>query len=532
MIRSSFGWLLIFLLAALLLTAGGRIAPQDEETTFRMTANLWQGRLTITNQSITVEPQTYAGFLPHASARDFITTWSGPGRDGQTYPQYTHAQSLLEIPLYLIGSILGGPATTLSAVALTRFFTSLFNSILTALTGWLIALFARRLGLSVRLSLGLSLAYVFGSMALAYTHTNFSEPLLVFLLLGGAYALYSARLDPQRARRWLFIGGCALGLACYTRERSAIMLPAFCLYVFMIRRGDWRSWLIFLIPIGLAGAAIGAWNWLRFGSPLITSYAAWQPETGFGTPIVVGLYGLLLSPGKGLLLYNPIAWLGLSGLATLFRRQFAEALLFSLSLLVPVLFFARYDLWTGGWNWGPRYLLPALPFLILAAGVWLNDKPSRLRRTIMVGLCLIGIVINLPVVLVDHSRYLIAFGERDPDHYLSRSILQFQDSPIVQQWPAVFEVFGLYTKPDSWRAAQRAVDDHLLSYTGPNDVEALSTQLLWIDEFFRLNVPDFWYVHLLLLGFSPLLIGLAVVGLIGLAVGSGWRVMQGLRGAG
>ena len=60
-----FLWLLIFLLSLLLLTAGGRLAPQDEETTFRMTANLIEsGRANITEQTFTVEPQTYLGFLP------------------------------------------------------------------------------------------------------------------------------------------------------------------------------------------------------------------------------------------------------------------------------------------------------------------------------------------------------------------------------------------------------------------------------------------------------------------------------------
>jgi hypothetical protein len=195
-------------------------------------------------------------------------------------------------------------------------------------------------------------------------------------------------------------------------------------------------------------------------------------------------------------------------------------------------FFAVYEFWTGGWNWGPRYLLPIVPLLILAAGAWVHVNPTGLRRTIVIGLVLIGFGLNLPAVLVDHSRYLVGFGERDPAQYLDRSILRLADSPLTQQWPTVFEMAALYAQPDSWAAAQRALDDHLQSYTGPNDVEALSTQMMWVDEFFRLNVPDVWGVHLLLLGFSPLLIGLAVAGLIGLAVVSGWKVLQGMKAEG
>jgi hypothetical protein len=528
--RVPFLGLLIFLLAVLLLTAGGRIAPQDEETVYRMAANLIErGQLTITEQTFTFPLQTDPGFLPRSEPREFITTWSGPGVDGRIYPQYTHAQSLLEIPLYLIGRVLSGPPTSLLAVEFTRFTTSLFNAIVIALTGWLLTLFAIRFGFSQHLSVGLGLTYALGTMAVAYTHTNFSEPLLALLFTLAAYALYSARVESDRSLRWLAIGGAALGLAFYTRERSAIMLPAFFLYVFWTQRWRWKSWLIFLIPIGLAGVAIGAWNWLRFGSPLITSYGAWQPETGFSTPILLGLFGLVLSPGKGLLIYNPIGWLGLIGLIGMIRRRPAEALLFGLTLIVPIGFFATYDLWTGGWNWGPRYLLPLLPFLLLTAGEWLHVSSTRLRRGLLIGLCVIGFAINVPTLLVDHSRYLVEAGERDQTAFLRSSIIDVGASPLTQQWPTVVEVVRLYSQPQTWTAARAVIDDHLQAYTGSNDLELLSTHWLWVDEFLRLNVPDLWFVHLWLIGYSPLAIGLAMIALLAAAVLAGRRVLRMLR---
>ncbi len=99
-----FVWLFIFLVSGLLLTAGGRIAPQDEETTFRMTANLIEyGRTTITEQEFTVEPQTYSGFLPSVLPRTLLTTWAVPGRDGQKYPQFMPGQAIVNMPLYLLG---------------------------------------------------------------------------------------------------------------------------------------------------------------------------------------------------------------------------------------------------------------------------------------------------------------------------------------------------------------------------------------------------------------------------------------------
>ncbi len=527
--RIPFLWLLILLLAFLLLTAGGRIAPQDEETTFRMTANLLEyGRTTITEQNFTVAPQAYPGFLPHEQPRMLLTTWAVPGRDGQKYPQFMPGQAILNIPLYLAGRLLSREPLNLRSVILAHWTTSLFNPIVIALTGWLIAIFASRLGYSRRLSVGLGLAYALCTMVLSYTGTYFGEPVIALLIILAAYAVYAARTQ-LHLMRWLIVAGTALGMTLLIRERSAIMLPPFILYVFLYhRRVWWRGWVAFFAPLVVSGVIIGLINWSRYGSPLTFGFSALQ-HTSFTTPLVLGLYGLLISPGKGLLLYNPIAWAGLVGLAIMFRTRRREAILFALIMLAELFFFALYEFWTGGWNWGPRYILPVLPLLVLAAGEWVYVHPTRLRKTILVTLCLIGFAVNLPAVLVDHSRYLVSLGERDPQHYLDRSILNLADSPLTQQWPMVVEVADLYTRPATWQAAQQAVTEHLNDYAGDGSLESLSTHALWFDEFFRLNTPDFWFVHLPWLGFSPVIVGLFALALLSVTVFSAWKVWLMLK---
>jgi hypothetical protein len=524
-----FSWLLIFLLAVLLLLAGGRTAPQDEETAYRMTANLIEsGRFTITTQDFTLETQTFPGFLPHLQPRTLITTWAGPGSDGQTYPQYTHAQSLFEVPLYVIGRLVSGAPVNWSSVAFTKFTTSLLNPILIAFTGWLVAVFASRMEMSYRLSVLLGLAAPLATMALAYIDTNFSEPLLMLAVLVATYAVYRARFD--HALRYLTIAGIALGLTIYTRERSIILLPPFLLYVFLTQpRRQWKGWFALLIPIGIGGLLIGGWNWIRFGSPLITSYMAWQPETGFSTPILAGVFGLWLSAGKGLLFYNPIVWLGLIGLIPLWWRDRALTILIGLLLLIPTIFFARYDLWTGGWNWGPRYLLPLVPLLVLTAGVWVQVSPSRFRRAVLLAVCALGFFLNLPAVLVDHSRYMVQAGEQDPKQYLSSTLLQFDASPLARQWPTVFEVARLHQQPVAWNTAQHTIDQYLRAIPSGLDQEALGTALLKVDEFVRLNLPAPWPFRLLVLGYPAWAIAAAIGVLLVLLLISGYKLLRALR---
>ena len=527
--RVPFGWLLIFLLSISLLLAGGRLAPRDEETAYRMTANLIErGQLTLTQQDFTVEPQPYAAFLPQAAPRTQATTWIVPGPNGESYPLYTHAQPILQIPLYLIGRLIGGAPSDLASVAWTRFFVSLLNPIVIALTGWLIALFGSRWGFSARLSIGLGVMYSLGTMAVVYTHTNFSDPLLTLLFTLAAYSAYRANAD--RRGRWLILTGVALGLALYMRERALIWLPLYLGYLLFTRRARTiRHWLAVLVPIGCGALALALWNSVRFGSPVVIGYASWVADTGFEAPIIIGLFGLLISPGKGVLLYNPIVWLGLIGLFAMLRRRRAEAIFFLSFCVVALGFYARYNFWTGGWNWGPRYLLPLLPFLLLAAGDWVHAHPTRLRRSLLIGLCALTLVLNLPAVLVDQSRYLVGFEGRDPQHYLNRSILRVEDSPLVQQWPVVIDVASWYVRPETWSAAQQAITQHLASYTGDGSFESLSTHLMWVDEFLRLNVPDFWFVHLPLLGLSSVIVGLLALTLLGVTIASAWKVWLMLR---
>ncbi len=521
-------WFFVGLLTSLLLTAGGRLAPMDDETTYEMTANFVEyGRLTIDRGAFEPALQTSPGFLPRTTMWASPATWAVPGRDGQLYPQYAPGLALAVLPLYLIGRLIGG-APSIGAVLITRLTTALFNPIVIALTAYLIARLARRLGLSVRWSLLLGAAYATGSLAWAYTGTLYSEPFLALLLVLAVYALVGAKTDRADADRQLLIAGAALGFMLITRERSAIWLPAFLLYALPINRRRWRGWLWLLAPLIAAGVLLGLINWSRYGSPLTFGYSSLQNYT-FEAPLWLGLYGLLISPGKGLLLYAPIVGAGIAGLLSMWRRQRAEGLLFTLISVTQIGFFAMFEYWTGGWNWGPRYLLPIVPLLILAAGLWVHANPTGWRRASVVALIGAGLVLNLPAALVDHSRYLVALGESDPDHYLRRAIVNMPDSPLVQQWPTVFDVASLYARDETWQAARQAAIGLVHAYQGGPQVAAISAHLLSIDDFFRLNVPDFWFVHLWLLGFPPLPVLVMVLILLGLVVVSGWQLWRGLR---
>jgi hypothetical protein len=152
----------------------------------------------------------------------------------------------------------------------------------------------------------------------------------------------------------------------------------------------------------VACAALVLWhNAVRFGSPLDTGYS----DEGFTTPLYVGLYGLLFSPGKSIFLYAPVTLLSVPGLVHLWRRHWAEAGLAGGVAMVTLVYYAVWWAWYGGWSWGPRFLVPALPFLVLPLGALLLDRVWA--RWALAPLALAGVVVQVLGALVDFNPYIV-----------------------------------------------------------------------------------------------------------------------------
>ena len=138
----------------------------------------------------------------------------------------------------------------------------------------------------------------------------------------------------------------------------------------------------------LAGAAIGiapllAYNDLAFGSPLEQGYGI----KTFATPIQTGLYGLLASPSRGLLVYTPYLIFAFVALLRAWRwpGQVAGRLRgLSLAWIVTLALYAMYSEWWGGRVFGSRFLDDFAPILFaaLAWGTSVGMLGSRLARVV------------------------------------------------------------------------------------------------------------------------------------------------------
>jgi hypothetical protein len=156
--------------------------------------------------------------------------------------------------------------------------------------------------------------------------------------------------------------GMASGLGLMSRAAFVPVALWFFVYLLFVGPAPRRTRLgvvaLFLVATA-CGAGMTAWvNWLRWGSPFDFGYHHAQ-ET-FSTPPLVGLWGLLLSPGKGLLVYAPVLLLPPLFGRALWRRGRAEVILALAITATYLAIYCRWYDWTGGIAWGPRFLVPLI----------------------------------------------------------------------------------------------------------------------------------------------------------------------------
>ena len=131
---------------------------------------------------------------------------------------------------------------------------------------------------------------------------------------------------------------------------------------------------------------------------------------------ILPLLGVLASPSRGLLVYQPWAVLAALSAVPLIRRKavaagFAQGapgwLAFCLAAsAVHCIFIASWFDWTGGHCWGSRLLTDILPLLGLAsvpaiAALW----PLPRARSFIVALGLLGALSHIPCVYLGASEW-------------------------------------------------------------------------------------------------------------------------------
>ena len=260
----------------------------------------------------------------------------------------------------------------------------------------------------------LALAYGLGTCVWSTSSQTLWQhgPMEFFLALG---TLFLMRLD--RPRSAYYAGLCyALAFAC--RPTAALALAAAGIYYLLRNRRALLRFAVGSLPVALL---LSAYNLHYFGKLLVlgqlggehkasaaaaatsaaasavasaaasaaaASVVATSTRGVFGTSLVEGISGILISPSHGLLVFSPMLVFAFWGLGRVWRDgRFSSLRPVSVAALGMCLVVARWHGWWGGWCYGYRLLTDAVTLMAFLA-IPIVEQIRR-RRALAATFCLL-----------------------------------------------------------------------------------------------------------------------------------------------
>jgi hypothetical protein len=487
-------FLFIFFFSIFALTGQGSIQSADGKIMFFLTQAM------VENQSVS-----------------FSEVVSMESTSGPQFSKYGLGMSVLAIPFYIFGKVLSvllGIKTSLA----TQFSVSMINALLTAFSCLVIYQFAtNRFNFSPRTSLLLASGFGLSTIAWYYSEDFMSEPATTFFLLSAVYFVTSD--DPKTRKRDLFLAGTFLALAVSCRLAVLVTIPGFIIYQWAVwaesKEENLSQLIIDLIrpavPVILVIIIIMIYNYIRFADPLETGYEK------FAGQFVVGIFGLLFSPGKSLFLFNPSTVLGCLSFPFFFREQRKAMLLFSWIIVSHLLLFAFWGDWPGGMGWGPRLMLVVIPYLILPIGFLIREYKQVVTIPVIM-LVITGILIQLPSVTVNIARYYYEMSRDFGSLSSERILFSPKYSQLIGQFKQVAKVFE--NLDDDFQMAQMVS----LAKKGERFLGADISVVL--ENGLAVNAPNFWWYYMYLFGYPFYFWLLPPVSLVAVIAISGYKLYR------
>jgi hypothetical protein len=258
--------------------------------------------------------------------------------------------AILALPVLAPAALLGvSPSDATALLLLGHLAASLLEAIV-ALLLW--SVFRRFV--SARWSVGLVLLYFLATSVRTVASQALWQHAGVHL--GIALALWLVLDEQPLTRTRALVAGLALGVGTVARQTTALVLAA------IVSR---QTFLRAVAGFGIGIIPLLVYNAIAFGNPFEQGYGS-KP---FDTPVLTGLYGLLLSPSRGLFVYAPYYAFAVAALVLAWRaRGEVPARLRALGLvtLATLVLYATYTEWWGGRVFGARFLDDLAPVLFAA----------------------------------------------------------------------------------------------------------------------------------------------------------------------
>lgn len=316
----------------------------------------------------------------------------------------------------------------------------------------------------------LTFIYFLGTLAFPYSTIFYGHQLSASLLFIGFYLVFILfRYPSQNVNKMLFASGFMIGFAVITDFPSFIIAFLVFLYILGYLKEKFKTlylqknllgfnkkitiFLKFYFKEGLGPFLLGGsipllflfiYNALCFENIFSLGYnyliggCAHKMGEGFmgiTFPTLKRLYGITISPYRGLFFTSPVLLLAIPGFYYFyqmkeFRKEFYLCLLSSIGFLI---FNASYAFWWGGEVIGPRHLVNALPFMLIPLGICLQ----KIRKISI----FLGILSVLIISIITVTSPQLPSNIKNP--FFQYSLPQFIKGNIVANCGNAFGLSGI-----------------------------------------------------------------------------------------
>ncbi len=245
-----------------------------------------------------------------------------------------------------------------------------------------------------------TLIFAYGTSFYCHVPAAFFSFLSFFL---GFYIKHVQGIEPRAGKILAILSGFSASLAVLTEPSTVLTLGCIALY-YVTFPGGRKALPYFLIGCVPCGIIQCFYNAACFGGPFNSSYAyandlimVYVDGSLFGVPRLRNLAELTIFPYRGLFVSSPLLLMALPGLFFFLRssRFSREGVFFGVVSLCFLFFVASFYAWYGGTAPGPRYLIPAYPFIFM-----LTVFVLRKFRKIYLFFGVISLVVNVAITLV------------------------------------------------------------------------------------------------------------------------------------
>ena len=321
------------------------------------------------------------------------------GPDGHHYSRTGILQPLLMAPFFAAGHAVDETIGHFHEYPNGYTFLWFYNPFVAALAA--VALFAlvyqaRR---SLKWATTIAALFTVASIAWPYSKIGMETTFMAAVMVAFAVA-YWARNSPS-PKSW-GLTGFATGAAVATKAYSLVaVLPIAVLlwpaFMALDRRQKLRLGIAVCLPVLLWIGVIGWYNWSRFGDATSFGYA----ESPLTKSAPLNFFGLLFSPGKGLVFYSPLVVLGALGVPRMWRQDRSLTLAL-LAFFVTLNAMAAVSTYWGDEVWGPRYIVPAAWTLLVPIAWW---AITVTRQKVVAGVAVAAIFVQVIGVSAQYAHY-------------------------------------------------------------------------------------------------------------------------------